>query len=706
MKYFSFIFTVTFILVIQPNALFSQTDLKAEPPTLQVGLDGLSFTKGSLDAQLIMEIVAEKQQEVKIKAIQNIFLNKVANAGGTVYSFTDNVVRELVLEKDPKVRTKKILENTVNLVFVSAYLNFYLSSLQGDNKTKIIDLSKKFNCNPLDTSKTLTLASFIKKRRENSEKAFSDEDALNFITLLLDMSSEAVRNNAKLEQLGLMQISYSATYDYMNKYKKVLLDSCNCQTKCSDSLQIKCLTKKEAKGLNNKERKQWNSKKISLVENVNSIYTDMETVLSNVTDYIGLVNYLVSEYSFRNEKLELFSESLIPETIIKKYSEKTSDLKLIKLNIKTIIDSLSNKTINDSALISEINNLNRIYFYIEKSIQAINKNNVNPKTIADILYTFHSEFKPLLLNQSYRSVEYLNVISKLNGITSSFGELLLSQNGTFKELKQQIDPFILIASKLYQFDRSSTISEYLKLVEDIGYVFPDDNVKNALSTVITFVKDYTVIEENQKGNEVINFNVESFIVKLQNIKPYKLNRWQFNMTVGVNNAYFNKDLVLSDGSITRNLNYVGEKIGVKYKLIDRSFWMNRNPGETYLKKTLRHPLSGTSYIKTAPPREPLVSNIHTLIYGSGLLYNLVNTKSNKEFNMPLIGAGLGVTFYNALDFNVTYGVPIFSDSDFNKSFNNSFINVGFDIQFIEYYNRLQAKRSANKTQKKISQAQK
>ena len=139
--------TILLALMASMPIAQAQSELDAKAPTLQIGLDGFSFAKGSLDAQLIMEIVAEKQKEIKVKAIQNIFLTKVENAGGTIYCFVDNVVRELVLEPDQSVRTKKILENSVNLVFTGAFLNFYLSTLKPNTEARkdLARLAKSYN---------------------------------------------------------------------------------------------------------------------------------------------------------------------------------------------------------------------------------------------------------------------------------------------------------------------------------------------------------------------------------------------------------------------------------------------------------------------------------------------------------------------------------------------------------------------------------
>ena len=359
----------------------------------------------------------------------------------------------------------------------------------------------------------------------------------------------------------------------------------------------------------------------------------------------------------------------------------------------------------DSSLKADIQNLVKIYFYIDKAIKQIEAtksdtdNITRLKTYADILYTLNSDFIPHLKNQSFRSFKYIDIIDSMNLFNNDFFTNIISTNEVLKKYKSEIPQFLLLVSKLYQFDRGSTISEYMKLLDDVGTTFPDDNVRNALSTVLKFVKDYSVIEKNDNNKEVLSFNVESFLYKLQTIKPYKLNRVTFLFTVGVNNAMFNKDLILPDGSVTRNLSFVGEKVGVKYIIQDWAFSRTRNPGETFQ-------IFGknSTFIRNVPPKEPIISNWHLVAYGSGILYNLVNTKTQKEFNMPIIGIGSGLTFYNRLDFNISWGVPIIANRPISSD--NGFWNIGFDIQFIEYYERLMEKRKSNQIQKRLVEAQK
>lgn len=213
-------------------------EIEHEAPTLQLGLDGLSFSKGTLDPEIISRIIAEKQNEIKIKIIQNSFLKNIYGSGGTIYNYADNIIKGVVEESDTDVRTRKILESTVNLVFVYTFADFYLKQVEKDENahTHLKELAKIYGLNNLETfSRGLKYRSL---RQDNvSIESKTKDDAFNgrstkitkddkndlyqFIALLIDISSEVVRQDSKLKELGLMRISFSTNYEYLNKFKQL-----------------------------------------------------------------------------------------------------------------------------------------------------------------------------------------------------------------------------------------------------------------------------------------------------------------------------------------------------------------------------------------------------------------------------------------------------------------------------------------------------
>ena len=689
------------------SQLFAQSDLETKAPTLQIGLDGFSFTKGSLDAQLIMEIVAEKQREIKVKSVQNVYLTKVHGAGGAVYTFTDNIVRELLFEPDANVRTKKILENTVNLVFVSNFLNFYLNTLPKGSQERrdFARLAKLYNKeldqDELEYKERLSVSDLsVRKRTHNY---FADENATKLIAILFDISSKAVREDPKLKRLGLMQIAYSESYQYLNLFDKLIREktSMNVFVHQNDAVTIGSLSNET-------------------VEMAEAVLSSMQKTLRTYTRHVGTVSYLLGQKSFR------FDEGTVVNTVKSDSMDRSNerialDLSVLKdsvLNlIKTLESGLDKSSgalrmqssgfavleAKDTLLKKEINQLVRMYFYLDKAENAMTNQGNTSLILPDILYTFYNEFIPILKRQAYRNSSYVEVISLYYELCELMYQRLLQENEILQRFNDEVPAFLMLVSQVYQFDRFSTLAQYMSFVDDLATYFPDDNIRNALGSIISFVKDYTLIEKAEDDREIITFNIESYLYRLQSIKPFKMKRVEFLFTVGVNSAVFNNTLSLAEGVSTKNLSFIGEKIGVKYKMYDFNFRMARNPGETYRANAWYSPFWNThNYVKVSPPREPAISNIHLLAYGSGMLYNLVNTKTEREFNMPLIGVGVGITFYNGLDLNLTYGVPIIPDAPISAS--NSFWNMGVDVQFMEYISRLQTKRKNQRIQKRLAEA--
>ncbi len=270
--------------------------------------------------------------------------------------------------------------------------------------------------------------------------------------------------------------------------------------------------------------------------------------------------------------------------------------------------------------------------------------------------------------------------------------------------------FIKVFSKIDEFDKVPTYADFLNQLSDAGDIFSDEEMRKSINRIISFVRGYIKVGEDEQGKLSLNLDVEGFLYNLQKTPYNKFRPLQFHFTVGANTTAFKTNLVTSSNDTIRNYSFIGEKIGIKFKIWDYKYVRSFSKGETFSYwKFYRWwcpvPVKA-NYIRTSPPKEPAISNLHLLAYGSGILYNIVNTGTTKNFNSPLVGIGLGITFFNDLDFNISWGRPILSNKSFNDASVPSFFNVGFDIQFIEYYDRISQKRKANQTQKKVAQATK
>ncbi|MBI3234999.1 MAG: hypothetical protein HYZ42_13355, partial [Bacteroidetes bacterium] len=217
--------------------IYAQDLTKA--PSLQVGLGGISFSKGNLDPAIVAQIIAEKQQEVKVKLIKNMLLKELGVDNGLFYAYIDQSIEIITTEKDEKTRVQNLIENTVNLAFVVGYAEYYIETLK-PNSEQWNTLRKLAISYGVDTAvfnkKKISLKDFAKINfkkdvKENvglSSKGQKFEIPQNvFVGVLIDLFAEQIRQNDKLKSLGILRTNYLRNYISMNAYLNLEQDSIN-----------------------------------------------------------------------------------------------------------------------------------------------------------------------------------------------------------------------------------------------------------------------------------------------------------------------------------------------------------------------------------------------------------------------------------------------------------------------------------------------
>ncbi len=242
--------------------------------------------------------------------------------------------------------------------------------------------------------------------------------------------------------------------------------------------------------------------------------------------------------------------------------------------------------------------------------------------------------------------------------------------------------FVDMVSRLNKLDEVKTYSLFFDALNDAGNIFPDSKAIATFNNFSNNVLKHIIL--NEKEN-TLTFDVESFIMLLYDrYKDVSINKWSLYFSIGLNQATFLKTATFTNDDNTTyeldNLAFAAEKIGFKYSIIDfnkRAFEMKQYSTKKYYSA------------------KPLVSDWHFITYASGLLYNVVNTTTNENhFKSPLLGVGTGFTFYNALDLNLFYNIPLG-----NKAFEKSMIGFSFDIKLGEYIQELNKQRKLQKMQK-------
>ncbi len=402
--------------------------------------------------------------------------------------------------------------------------------------------------------------------------------------------------------------------------------------------------------------------------------------------------------------------------LIKSLSSKGNDWNAILTTISNNFTYGDAKVLSDSLMVQygrarkEITDISKLTLSEVKDIEQINSF-IDKLRFAELnryeyMQAYEKELKSALTRLGKYSLDFLkmnnSMFSLINCITTQVQTDLASVN-----LNLNLS-FIQLLSTIDEFDHVPTYATFLNHLSDAGDVFSDEEMRKSINRVITFVRSYLKVSTDTSGKLSLNLDVEGFLYNLQKTPYNKFRPLEFHFTVGANTASFQKHLITNTGDTIRNYSFIGEKIGIKFKLWDYKYVRSFSKGETFTYKHWYNLFRSNhvAYLRTSPSKEPTISNIHLLVYGSGILNNVVNSGTTKSFNSPLVGVGVGITFFNDLDFNASWGRPILKNKSFNNSSVPSFFNVGFDIQFIEYYDRLNQKRKANKIQKKLAQAAK
>lgn len=268
---------------------------------------------------------------------------------------------------------------------------------------------------------------------------------------------------------------------------------------------------------------------------------------------------------------------------------------------------------------------------------------------------------------------------------------------------QKFDEFVKDLKAKEQGLTQMTEEQYLamrSLIKEAIRIIQLNYYNSVVSKISDFVLDYTIIEyqEDKTKDGKLYVDIESLISALDqhyNSKSRKSSvsskYWYINprlfFSIGTNYAsFFESNRLSTDNSGNAEsldkLYFASEKIGIKIKFFDMKYTRAFEPGEKFKYR-------GTQRVWLRPQKQAIVSDMHLILYASGLLYNLVDLKSNDNFNQAVVGTGIGVTFFNGLSANIGIAVP-FTDNNFKSK--NSYLNIGFDIPIIEYIGALSKKK--------------
>jgi hypothetical protein len=499
-------------------ALFLSLAITAQVnPTLAVGLEKLTMNKGTIDVEVLTEIIMSKQKELKQEALKRFMFKLFPEANFTTKYYVQNCLNVLLNEKNPQVIEKEILELTTNYALslgvayavmkssdpklfelnkaynsYKVYSPYYQEMIIKEKENyfnslgRTVELEKKIvkleselvtKINALNESRTIT-------KKTDSSRTYKRNDLdKNYIRELSLVKKELDDNKKKLARLKLREGIEEDNSKIIIDKRSSSLDFIN---KILGTIQTKKLGL-DVEGLN--ETKTYLDDETNSLKNILQLNNYLKEVYSDVTRFDTLIGL---ESGFRKELEGLRNEN----TILSSNQNKQTN------NKSTSKNKISEETIpfkNESTLNEQIGKLK-----IKEVQIAINDKIKNLK-----IYTLEIPFGIILdvVSLSLSDIEELQkkgfFKNKIDYRSSDFYLDMTAKNNAqgFREsldnmkvrICQKIRPYVVNYDIINEFLKKNKG----KQVEDIL----DDLRKESLSAIIPILNSpkwtntYTDIEK-------------------------------------------------------------------------------------------------------------------------------------------------------------------------------------------------------------------
>ena len=790
--------TITLIILV---AIFFCTtqNLQAQNPTLSAGLETLTMNKGTIDVEVLTQLIMEKQKELKQEALRRFILKLFPETNYTTKFYVQNCLNLLLNEKNPQVIEKEIYELTTNYALALGVAKYYAKVHKNSNLINLYNEAYGAKKNDLPfgywldiTSKALSETNVLVKKGFFRKKIdFTNRNSNSYIEL-----SEIDKYKKFFNAMATMSKTISdGITPYIENYAVIEAFLNNTQTNKNIDIKETVIanTTKNLELLFNPDLL------LSLPTEISSTYPALKTFINNfnsentkITAINSLNNKLPSlpslKYTFDNQKIirdnsknkwaafekeqlknylvdtdgkltpkktlqldsaqKLSLENLNKTSIELKYNYDEAERKFLTdstiyyrqlkdLNgyLKTlqITDTLTTTNITsivntDFSTITEstqkkINNLLTEFRkgkdaykallsklaldltnsgFLPNSIQLNENNKEFLKEYSNLISSTYVRAKKLIESDSitvedvaYFDDKFIPEIIKLStplGLNKELNKQITEVGTIVKLLKLQTltsipDRFIYnddlkillkFVADLGKLDKAESYNHMLNLFEQMNNLvienLDDQDFKKTYLLFSNAIIKYTLVDTK---NETVEIDIASFLNDLQQYYgKNEKSRIGIYASLGLNQTHFFRSLNLPENPETvKNLGFASEKLGIKLRL--HRFEMT---------SALKNVIKDDIYLDK---RYPFINEVYLTLYGSGLLYSIANTTTNSKFDYPQAALSLGFRFYNALDFNLSGGIPFIPKQ---APFKNFFIGLGLDIPLGEYLEKLGSKK--------------
>jgi hypothetical protein len=176
--------------------ILTVVQVKAQGPTLNLVGGSPSLTKGTINTEVLTEIIQQKQEEVKKKVFRNTIVKGFNNSkyteslrNFTTYHYLFNLMDVMTSGKNKTVITKSITESSTEFAYVFGLAYYVQQNLQKTTHTKSFG--------------TLTISENIIEDAKVSYKsnAIKISDKVKDFNILIDLCYDIILNDANLQKI-------------------------------------------------------------------------------------------------------------------------------------------------------------------------------------------------------------------------------------------------------------------------------------------------------------------------------------------------------------------------------------------------------------------------------------------------------------------------------------------------------------------------
>lgn len=683
------------ILFLLPQIVVAQVE---SPPSLALGVAGVIGEKGSIDIDVLAQLISEKQATLKKEFIKKSMFNDLSNHNYVLWEYMYSSMNVL-LESDSKEAIKKnLLQNSADLALVFGFCELYLQLANTMCNPKLDDLLKQYD---IDYTSASNLTDFAcpKKQKEYSIQLSSlnkyttkvGTEDIRFSSFFIDLVFDVLKNDKEVTgTLGFLNNKLPLGknfYEYHSAYYKVKGDA-------------------------------------KLAPLVNALYSRVKGEVAVLLDNFILIKKLsqsdqsldamIADYKSRiaalaTEKSVVNTSSLAID-LFKKLSDDTKDVyeKLQSINPSNRATTTNPDAGGNTAIaIAETSTSNKeLSEEIAKNLSAFTRFLGKGANFTQYdLYYLENSITPLLVRlvtENGFDSKYLKLAEDFDVLIT--GDLLETLRIKLINAKlvdvpsakiSQFSELLELITRLDELDKVETYQYVLKIIQNAGDIFEDRKLGVYINTLVNNLNTYTILNSEDNKVEVA---VEDIITRVyEKYGNRQSSLFSLYFSIGASQSIssdFSYETLLPDSSgfsttNVKSLSFAGEKIGLKVKLIDFKWRNSFTVGESFQPRLRQK----TVHVNKFRSADPIVSDIFLVAYGSGILYKMANLTTQEEFKDPIAGIGLGIAFFNSLDLNIGYNWPLQAENDFFTSFEKqSMWTISFDVKITDYLAALGRKR--------------